>query len=97
MCLREACIFCKEKRKEGFKDFQVSVNASYRFLKQHKFIDKLKNVLEEVGLEPNGLKLEITEDEVLDDAKRIVELLKEIKDFRSNDCFRRFWSGIFIL
>lgn len=77
--LREACIFCKEKRKEGFKDFQVSVNASYRFLKQHKFIDKLKNVLEEVGLEPDGLKLEITEDEVLDDAKRIVELLKEIK------------------
>lgn len=77
--LREACIFCKEKRKEGFKDFQVSVNASYRFLKQHKFIDKLKNVLEEVGLEPDGLKLEITEDEVLDDAKRILELLKEIK------------------
>ena len=57
----------------------MSVNASYRFLKQHKFIDKLKNVLEEVGLEPDGLKLEITEDEVLDDAKRIVELLKEIK------------------
>ena len=57
----------------------MSVNASYRFLKQHKFIDKLKNVLEEVGLEPDGLKLEITEDEVLDDAKRVVELLKEIK------------------
>lgn len=77
--LKEACIFCKEKRKEGFKDFQVSVNASYRFLKQHKFIDKLKDVLDEVGLDPNGLKLEITEDEVLEDAKQVVELLKEIK------------------
>ena len=57
----------------------MSVNASYRFLKQHKFIDKLKDVLDEVGLDPNGLKLEITEDEVLEDAKQVVELLKEIK------------------
>lgn len=78
--LREACNFCKEKRDNGFKDFQVSVNASYRFLKQHNFTKMLKELLEEIGLDPSGLKLEITEDEVLDDSKRIVMLLKEIKE-----------------
>lgn len=77
--LREACKFCKEKRMNGFEDFQISVNASYRFLKQPDFVEMLKKVLNENELEPSGLKLEITEDEVLDDANGIVALLKKIK------------------
>lgn len=77
--LKEACIFCKEKRESGLEDFQVSVNASYRFLRQYDFINKLKGILDEVGLDPSGLKLEITEDEVLEDAERVVEILDEIK------------------
>lgn len=78
--LKEACYFCKRMIESGRENFKVSVNASYRFLKQHNFIEKLKAVLEETKLNANALKLEITEDEVIDDEERILKILKEIKD-----------------
>ncbi|MGG7176421.1 EAL domain-containing protein [Clostridium paraputrificum] len=77
--LEEACAFCKKKREMGHKDFQVSVNASYRFLRQPNFIDILKGILSINDLDPSGLKLEITEDEIIDDEAGVVKLLEEIK------------------
>ena len=77
--LDEACKFCKYKRDEGFEDFKVSINASYKFLKQPDFMAKLDSVLEKYHLNPDGLELEITEDELLDDVKSIVSILERIK------------------
>ena len=77
--LREACAFCKAKRDEGYSDFKVSINASYRFLKQPDFMPRLDRILEEFQLDPEGLEFEITEDELLDDVKSIVSILERIK------------------
>ena len=77
--LEEACKFCKFKRDEGFEDFKVSINASYKFLKQPDFMAKLDSILEKYHLNPEGLEFEITEDELLDDVKSIVSILERIK------------------
>lgn len=76
--LREACDFCKVKREEN-KDFQVSINASYKFLKQDDLMPKLDRILEETGLNPEGLKFEITEDEIVEDIKYIGAVLDRVK------------------
>lgn len=77
--LEEACKFCKEKREALFKDFEISVNASYRFLKQPDLIERLETVLKKNGLPPSALKLEITEDEVLDNPSYIISILSSIR------------------
>ncbi|MGL4774714.1 MAG: EAL domain-containing protein [Clostridium sp.] len=77
--LEEACRFCKEWRDKGEENFEVSVNTSYRFLKKTKFVNELKRILEKYDLPASGLKLEITEDEILDEPKYIINILKEIK------------------
>ena len=77
--LREACIFCSKKRTEEVSNFHVSVNASYKFLKQPDFIERLTKVLEDTKLEPKALRFEITEDEVIDDIPQIVRILDEVK------------------
>lgn len=77
--LREACAFCKEKRDEGYEDFKVSINASYKFLKQPDFMPRLDRILEEFNLSPEGLEFEITEDELLDDIRNIVTILERMK------------------
>lgn len=77
--LEEACRFCREKRQQGYEGFQVSINASYRFLKQPKFKEKLEEVLNKNQLEANALKLEITEDEILDNPDYIISMLATIK------------------
>lgn len=77
--LKEACLFCKAKREEENSDFQVSINASYRFLKQDNFMPKLDRILEETGLNPEGLKFEITEDEIVEDIKYIGAILDRVK------------------
>ena len=77
--LREACIFCNKKRREEIDDFHVSINASYKFLKQPDFIERLTKVLEETKLDPKALRFEVTEDEFIDDISQIAKILDEVK------------------
>lgn len=77
--LRKACEFCKACRDAGNENFKIAINASYMFLKQPKLKEDIKSILEELNLPANALKLEITEDEILDDPKYIIKILKDIK------------------
>lgn len=77
--LKEACKFCSKKRTEEVSDFKISINASYKFLKQPDFIERLERVLEDTKLDPRALRFEITEDEVIDDIPQIVRILESVK------------------
>ena len=77
--LQEACKFCSMKRNEDTNNFQISINASYKFLKQADFIERLKKVLDETKLDPRALKFEIIEDDVLEDITEIIKILEEVK------------------
>ena len=57
----------------------MSVNLSARQMAQTKLVDQIKQVLEDTGLDPANLKLEITESAVMENAEMAVTVLKQLK------------------
>lgn len=58
---------------------KVSVNLSGKQFVQTDLVDKIADILEETGLNPSTLKLEITEGVVMDNAEVAIKMLQEIK------------------
>lgn len=78
--LGEAIKTCREYLDKGVTDFYVSINASKRFLKQKGFINMLVKKLDNANIPYRMLKLEITEDEIIDDFEYTIKLLNEIRE-----------------
>jgi diguanylate cyclase (GGDEF)-like protein len=64
--LRESCLFVKSLHEGGFPDITVSVNISMIQLLQEDFVDTVLSTLEETGLAPKYLDIEITETIVME-------------------------------
>lgn len=62
----------------GIKPIRISVNLSVRELRQPGLIDKLKNILDTVGLEADLLELEITESMLMEDQENVIITLNKI-------------------
>lgn len=77
--LREACKFGKERRKEGRRDFYVSVNMSYKYFMVDSFVDTVKSIIETSGINASSLRLEIAESEILRDYEEINKKLQELR------------------
>lgn len=58
----------------------VSVNVSPVQFRDANFVQKVRDCLDETGLEPSLLELEVTEGILLEDADRAISLLKELKE-----------------
>lgn len=63
--LRETCRQFMQWRMSGFELPQVSVNLSVKQLERPEFIDVLGEILDETGMDPTCLKLELTESVVM--------------------------------
>ena len=77
--LENACIQCKKWHELGAKDFIISVNTSFKQLKQANFIELVLNILDTYSLSPMYLNLEITEDEAMEDYELIISILTRLK------------------
>ena len=78
--LEEACRCCKEIYKLGEEDFKVSINISYSAIKQNNFIEKIVKIITKEGINPRSIKLEITEDETIDNIDFTVEILNKLRN-----------------
>jgi len=76
--LCEACEQTKRIQDLGYEPLTVSVNVSTRQFYDKDFIKKLKRILEQTGLEPNYLELELTES-VMHNIETTKPIIKEIK------------------
>ncbi len=78
--IREACQQVKQWQKEGHPLFPISVNLSIRQFYQTDLIPVVQNIIEEIGIEPEYLELEITESMAMDadTASTVLHELKEI-------------------
>jgi diguanylate cyclase (GGDEF)-like protein/PAS domain S-box-containing protein len=78
--LGEACRQLKEWQ-AMFPDsqLQISVNLSTKQFAQPDLIEQIKKTLEETGLNPRSLKLEITESAVMENTEVAIRLLKELR------------------
>jgi EAL domain-containing protein (putative c-di-GMP-specific phosphodiesterase class I) len=78
--LREACAQTAAWRKlDGLGDLTIAVNVSGRQLDRRDFPATVRAVLEETGLEPEALTLEITETRLVHDDDETLAQLHELK------------------
>ncbi|MGY4691645.1 EAL domain-containing protein [Salibacterium sp. K-3] len=90
--LREACRQAEQWRQEGRMVSRISVNISPLQFRQPDFISMINEILEETGLPPNYLELEITESTV-QDPEYSVPLMNDIRDMDVNISLDDFGTG----
>jgi diguanylate cyclase (GGDEF)-like protein len=97
--LREACRQCVKWQQIGVKDLRVAVNISPRQFKDPSFIQTVVSTLEETGLPPHYLELEITESimEDITQSRAILEKLKQIGVKVATDDFGTGYSSLHYL
>jgi EAL domain-containing protein (putative c-di-GMP-specific phosphodiesterase class I) len=94
--LRETCRQVMQWKASGFDLPQVSVNLSVKQLERPEFVDTLIEILDETGIEPSRLKLEITESVVMivEDAFSLLDRLRKIGISLALDDFGTGYSSL---
>ncbi|MEM7252471.1 MAG: EAL domain-containing protein [Pseudomonadota bacterium] len=77
--LLNACRQTVAWQKAGMDNLSVAVNVTSRQFRNRKLLGKIASALDQSGLEPRHLTIELTENSVMDRAERAVELLQAIK------------------
>ncbi|MEO7578965.1 MAG: EAL domain-containing protein [Massilia sp.] len=76
--LRQACQQLKRWHEAGYGAMRMAVNLSPRQLYQPNFLEMVKDILDETGLPPTALDLEITESLLLQRSEDNIAKLKEL-------------------
>lgn len=90
--LKESCLQTISWQNKGYPPLIVSVNVSVRQLEDRNFVEKLKAILQETGLDPRWLEIEITES-VLANVKSTISILKEIQKLGIHISIDDFGTG----
>ena len=77
--LRTACQQAVAWRVAGQPAMQIAVNLSARSLKQHDLVERVMAILDETGLPPEYLELELTESMLIDDIDRSIQVMTALK------------------
>ncbi len=79
--LREACQQTRlwQEQFPGDPPLWISVNMSGKLFMKSNMVDELLGILEETGLEPRDLRLEVTENVVMDHADLAIRNLMELR------------------
>lgn len=76
--LREAAMQCVNWQANGLPPIPISVNLSYRQLLQTNLVSRIEMILNETGIDPELIELEITESMSID-LDRSLEILHDLK------------------
>lgn len=91
--IRKACLFNKNILDQGLGPCTVSVNISSVQLNQPNFVDVLSNILEETGLPPQYLEIEITESTLVSSIQDTTELLTALQQLGVKISLDDFGTG----
>ncbi|WP_052078263.1 GGDEF/EAL domain-containing response regulator [Spirochaeta lutea] len=72
---------------------RMAINVSMRQVHNPNFLPFLSHVIRDYGIEPDLLEIEITESLVMQDAERVIDLLKKIKDLGMRIAIDDFGTG----
>ncbi|TVR87937.1 MAG: EAL domain-containing protein [Spirochaetaceae bacterium] len=78
--LRTSCHHIVPLLQSGFSDLHISVNLSARHVGQSDVVARILAILDETGLPPENLELEITETTLLDEFERVARKLRALAD-----------------
>ncbi len=93
--LRSACEQLAKWRASGLCDprFVISVNLSASHLGQKGILDHLRSIIFETGIDPENLKLEITESAVMENAETSIAVFRKIKELGIQISIDDFGTG----
>ena len=77
--LRTACRQNREWQERGFTAMRVGVNVSARQFQQQHLAEIVLQILEETGLAPEYLDLELTESSIMSNAQATIDVLTRLK------------------
>jgi EAL domain-containing protein (putative c-di-GMP-specific phosphodiesterase class I) len=77
--LREACRQARAWQHAGLADLSIAVNVSAVEFRRLGFVEGVRAILAETGLEAQYLELELTEGVLMEDAQATISVLEELK------------------
>lgn len=91
--LEQACRDCKRWNDNGHPNYKVNVNLSVVQLLQADIVDTVRQTIEESGINPHNLTLEVTESLAINDMERMKEILGNIKKLGVRIALDDFGTG----
>ena len=91
--LEEACQQWVQWQKEGYPVGRLSVNLSGRQFKDDDLLTTIVQIIENTGMDPHQLELELTESILMDDVKLTERVLEELKTMGVNVSVDDFGTG----
>ena len=91
--LRQACRQAHEWQRNGLSPIRVSVNLSVHQLRQGKLVSLVRQVLDEAGLMPEYLELELTESQLLDSVEHIISTFQQLRELGVKLAIDDFGTG----
>jgi EAL domain-containing protein (putative c-di-GMP-specific phosphodiesterase class I) len=91
--LRQACRQARQWQQEGLAQIRVSVNISVYQLRQGNLTSLVRQVLEETGLAPQYLELELTESQLLDNVDSVIVTFRQLRELGVKLAIDDFGTG----
>ncbi len=91
--LKAACQQYLEWQEQGLPEVRIAVNISPRQFRQGNLVDTVSDVLQETGMKPQNLELEITESMVMDDVEGAIAIMQKLADMGIALAIDDFGSG----
>ena len=91
--LRTACRQAKSWQDGGLSPLRIAVNLSTRQFRQPSLVDAVTGILEETGLSPHLLELEITEGVAMQDVDFVIVVLRSLHEMGVRISIDDFGSG----
>ncbi|KIF83551.1 diguanylate cyclase [Noviherbaspirillum autotrophicum] len=91
--LRQACGQAKAWHDQGLHSFTMAVNVSALEFRDRHFVESLRNVLDETGLDARFLQLELTESVLMRNVDSSIAVLRELKQLGVQLAIDDFGTG----
>lgn len=91
--LNEACRQNAAWQAQGYEDITVAVNVSARQFESPEFLETVSEALENSGLDPEYLELEVTESVMMQDVTKVIERLKYLQKIGVSIAIDDFGTG----
>ena len=93
MVYRKSAIFIGELIRKTGSDITLSINASVKHLMKSGFAQEIRSLLEDSGIPPKQLEIEITESILIESAEKAADCLNELKDMGIRIAIDDFGTG----
>ena len=94
--LREGCRHARRLERPDGEALRMSVNLSLKQIQHSDIVADVRDALEEAGLAPERLTLEITESVLMDDTELAVERLRDLKALGVTLALDDFGTGLLV-